>query len=122
MVNLLQSVRGLVALALFVMCASLSFQGFPGALVSLLGALLVLTGYTGSISTMCHTDTYAGKNPWPRFGTICAGFAIASIGAAVINWGGLATINLGSIPVDLKGVSIVGGIIGGLFNIDRPDS
>ena len=66
--------------------------------------------------------TYAGDKPWSRFWTICAGFAIASLGAGIINWGGLASINFGSLTVDLKAVSVVGGVIGGLFNIDKPSS
>jgi hypothetical protein len=82
----------------------------------------VITGYTGSISVLTHTDTYAGDKPWSRFWTICAGFAIASLGAGIINWGGLASINFGSLTVDLKAVSVVGGVIGGLFNIDKPSS
>ena len=97
----------------------LTFNGFPMALVSLLGSALVLIGYQVSISTLTHSDSPTGRNPWQRFLAICLGFAVASIGRAVIQWGGLISINVGLMVVDLYAAGVVAGVLGGLFNIDK---
>ena len=53
---LLHSVRALLGLTLFIWSLFLSFDGFPGALLSWLGGGIVLIGYTGSIATLTHND------------------------------------------------------------------
>jgi hypothetical protein len=119
MTNVLQSIRALAGLFLLIACIQLSFKGFPFALISLLGSAIVLMGYQVAISTISHSDSPTGPNPWRRFWTICVAFAVASLGAAAIQWGGLASINLGSALIDLKWAGVIAGATGGLFNIDK---
>ena len=47
-----QNICALTALVLLVFALFLSFDGFPGAMVSWLGGGVVMTGYTGSIATL----------------------------------------------------------------------
>ena len=79
MVNFLQSVRALVGLVLFVISLLITFDGFPGALLSWLGGGVVTLGYTVAISTITHEDIGNGKQgPGTRFILICIAFAQAN--------------------------------------------
>jgi len=80
---------------------------------------MVLTGYQVAISTLTHSDSPTGSGAMTRFVTICSAFALVSIGNAVIQWGGLVSINAGSALIDLKTAGVIIGIAGGLFNIDK---
>lgn len=118
MVPLLHSVRALLGLALFIWSLFLSFDGFPGALLSWLGGGIVLIGYTGSIATLTHNDQ--GMTGVQRFIAICIGFALASLGAAMVVWGGLISVTIADfLTIDFRTAGIVLGILGGLFNIDK---
>ena len=121
MVSLIQSVRALLGLILLVFSFYLTFNGFPGALLSWLGGGVVITGYTGSISTITHEDTGMGhQGPWSRIAIISVGFAIASLGSAMIEWGGLVSVSVGqSITIPFRETGIILGIVGGLFNVDK---
>ena len=121
MVGLIQSLRALVGLVLFVLALLLSFKGFPLGLLSWLGGGVVMTGYTGSVATITHEDTGQGKQgPWTRIAVISLGFAIASLGSAMVDWGGLLSVTaFDSITIPFRETGIVFGIFGGLFNVDR---
>ena len=115
---LLHSVRALLGLTLFIWSLFLSFDGFPGALLSWLGGGIVLIGYTGSIATLTHNDQ--GMTGVQRFIAICIGFALASLGAAIVVWGGLVSVTIADfLTIDFSTAGIVLGIVGGLFNIDK---
>ena len=49
---LFQNIRALTGLLLLMFARFLSFDGFPGAMVSWIGGGVVMTGYTGSIATL----------------------------------------------------------------------
>ena len=121
MVNLLQSIRGFVGFILFVISVFMTFGGFPGALLSWLGGGVVTMGYTVAIATITHEDIGQGKEgAGARFGRICIAFAIASLGAAMIGWGGLWSISIAdSFRIPFRETGILMGIAGGLFNIDK---
>ncbi|ABB35422.1 hypothetical protein [Synechococcus sp. CC9605] len=121
MVQFLQSARVLVGMVLFIWSVFLSFNGFPGALVSWLGGGVVLAGYNTSIASICYKDIGSGPvGSWSRIGTICVGFAIASLGSAMIGWGGLWSVSIGnSFTIPFRETGILFGIAGGLYNIDR---
>ena len=53
---LFQNFRALTGLVLLIFALFLSFDGFPGAMVSWLGGGVVMTGYTGSIATLMRTQ------------------------------------------------------------------
>ena len=118
-IKALQGVRALLGLLIGVSCLLLTFKGFPLAMISFLGSGIVLTGYQVAISTLTHSDSPTGSSSWARFWTICVAFALASLGAAVIQWGGLVSINAGPVLIDLKTAGVIVGIVGGIFNIDK---
>ena len=119
MVNFLQSVRVLVGLVTFVGSLLITFDGFPGALLSWLGGGVVTLGYTVAISTMTHEDIGNGKQgPLTRFILICIAFAVASFGKAMVMWGDTNVVLFGFV-INFVEVGVVLGIVSGLFNIDK---
>ena len=119
---LFQSIRALSALVLLIFALFLSFDGFPGAILSWLGGGIVMTGYTGSIATITHEDTGEGKlTAGMRILVISIGFAIASFGSAMIDWGGLTSVTLSdTFTVPFRETVILFEIAGGLYNVDGP--
>ena len=119
--NFLQSVRGLTGVFLLVIAVLMTFDGFPGALVSWLGGGVVCIGYSVAIATITHEDTGQGKEgALPRFLRICIAFAIASLGAAMIEWSGLWSVSFfDAFTVPFRETGILIGIACGLFNIDK---
>ena len=119
MVNFLQSVRALVGLILFVVSLLITFDGFPGALLSWFGGGVVTLGYTVAIASITHEDIGNGKQgPGTRFILICIAFAVASFGKAMVMWGNSNIVLFGSV-INFVEVGVVLGIICGLFNIDK---
>jgi hypothetical protein len=118
---LFQNFRALTGLVLLIFALFLSFDGFPGAMVSWLGGGVVMSGYTGSIATITHEDTGEGKlTAGMRILVISVGFAIASFGSAMIDWGGLTSVTLSdTFTVPFRETGILFGIAGGLYNVDR---
>ena len=118
---LFQNFRALTGLVLLIFALFLSFDGFPGAMVSWLGGGVVMSGYTGSIATITHEDTGEGKlTAGMRILIISVGFAIASFGSAMIDWGGLTSVTLSdTFTVPFRETGILFGIAGGLYNVDR---
>tara|TARA_B100001063_G_scaffold192487_1_gene183744 strand:+ start:1779 stop:2186 length:408 start_codon:yes stop_codon:yes gene_type:complete len=121
MTNFLQSVRGFLGFSLFVLAVLMTFDGFPGALLSWLGGGVVAMAYTVAIATITHEDTGQGKeSAGTRFLRICVAFAIASLGAAMVEWGGLWSVTFfDSFTVPFRETGILVGIACGLFNIDK---
>ena len=80
-----------------------------------------MAGYTSAIANMTHEDVGEGKNkPLQRIINVCVGFAIASLGNAMIGWGGLISVTFfGSLTIHFLGIGIVIGVISGLLNIDK---
>ena len=115
-----QNIRALTGFVLLIFALFLTFDGFPGAMLSWLGGGIVMTGYTGSIATITHEDTGEGKlTAGMRILVISVGFAIASFGSAMIDWGGLTSITLSeTFTVPFRETGILFGIAGGLFNVD----
>ena len=118
--NLLQFIRGFGGFILFVVSVVMTFKGFPFALLSWFGGGVITVAYTVAISTMTHEDVGHGKDsPRDRFIRICLGFAIASLGAAMVEWGGLISIGVGgSFVIPFRETGILIGIASGLYNID----
>lgn len=118
----LHFLRTIITMLLFISCIILSFKGFPLALVSFLGSGMTFLGYSVAIATMTHSDTAAGNSPTQRILMICIHFGLASLGVAVIQWGGLSSINIGiasiDLTIDLKTIAVVTGVISGLLNMD----
>ena len=121
MTNFLQLVRGFVGFWLFVLAILMTFQGFPDALLSWLGGGVVAVAYTVAISTITHEDIGQGKETAStRFIRICIAFAIASVGAAMVEWGGLWSVSFyDAFTIPFRETGILIGIAGGLFNIDK---
>ena len=121
MKQFLQSARVLVGMGLFVFSLFLSFDGFPLALLSWFGGGIVMLGYTVAISTMTHEDTGGGKvKALNRIVIISIAFAVASLGAAMVTWGGLVSVTMfDNITISFRSAGAVIGIVCGLFNIDR---
>lgn len=117
---LFQNIRALTGFALLIFALFLTFDGFPGAMLSWLGGGVVMTGYTGSIATITHEDTGEGKlTAGMRILVISIGFAIASFGSAMIDWGGLTSVTLSdTFTVPFRETGILFGIAGGLYNVD----
>ena len=76
-------------------------------------------GYTVAVSILTHVDTAVGSNAWQRILSISLGFAVASVGGAIIKWGGLVSVNIWEFEVSLYTAAVVAGVVGGLFNIDK---
>ena len=121
MVRFLQSVRGLVGFVTFVLSVIMTFDGFPLALLSWLGAGVMMVGYTVAIATITHEDVGEGKEgPVSRFLRICLAFAIASIGGAMVGWGGLLSVSFfDNITIGFRETGVFTGVVCGLFNIDK---
>ena len=115
-----QNIRALTGFVLLIFALFLTFDGFPGAMLSWLGGGVVMTGYTGSIATITHEDTGEGKlTAGMRILVISVGFAIASFGSAMIDWGGLTSVTLSdTFTVPFRETGILFGIAGGLYNVD----
>ena len=121
MTNFLQTVQGFVGFFLFVLAVLMTFQGFPGATFSWLGGGVIAAGYSVAIATITHEDTGQGKEgAGPRFLRICVAFALASLGAAMVEWGGLWSVTFfDAFTLPFRETGILVGIACGLFNIDK---
>jgi len=121
MTQFLQSLCGFVGFALFVLALLMTFKGFPGGLLSWLGGGVVTVGYGVATATITHEDTGQGIDiPFVRFARICVAFAIASLGAAMVEWGGLLSVTFyDTLNIPFRETGIVIGIFCGLFNIDK---
>ena len=119
--NFLQSVRGFVGFLLFVLAVLMTFDGFPGALLSWFGGGVVTVGYSVAIATIAHKNTGQGdESAGARFARICVAFALASLGAAMVGWGGLWSVTFfDSFTVPFRETGILIGIACGLYNIDK---
>lgn len=117
--SFVSSARGLIMAISLMMCAILSFKGFPLALVSWLGMLVQMTGYTVAFSTMFHNNKDSPKTGIGRFFLVCLAFAVASLGGAIIIWGGLSTINIFYFPFRLEYMGALVGTASGIYNIDK---
>jgi hypothetical protein len=112
----MQAIRNFICFLVLVACIVLSFKGFPFGLISFIGFLTGATGWTAAISAICHPMGARGSR---RLFTIILGFAIASLGRAIVNWGGLAFINIGDLPISVANLGAYMGVFGGLFNVDK---
>ena len=121
MVRFLQEARGVVGFVTFVISVILTFNGKPLALLSWVGAGIVMTGITVATATITHENVGEGEEgPVPRILRICLSFAIASLGAAMVTWGNLVSVTFfDNITIGFRETGIVVGIICGLFNIDK---
>ena len=101
----------------FACCFFLMFLGFPFALVSWIGKLIVMVGYLHAIKTIVYANS---DTPLKRFLIICVAFAIASFGEIIIDLGGLVSINYAdsSVGVKLVNVGRMLGIVYGILNFD----
>ena len=117
--SFVSSARGFIMAISLMMCVILSFRGFPLALVSWLGMLVQMTGYTVVLTTMFHNNEDLPKTVIGRFFLVCLAFAVASLGGAIIIWGGLSTINIFMLPFRLEYVGSVLGTASGIYNIDK---
>jgi len=115
-VEKLSFVRGFICLLVFLSCIALSFKGFPLGIISFVGFMIVITGWTRAISAMFHP---MGATTLRRLLVIFIGFAIASLGRAIIDWGGLAFINIGDLKISIGQMGAYIGLLGGLVNLDK---
>ena len=78
-------------------------------------------GYSVAVATITHEDTGQGKEgSGTRFIRICIAFPVASLGAAMIEWGGLWSVTFfDAFTIPFRETGIIVGIAGGLFNIDK---
>ena len=111
-----QFVRGLSCLLVFLSCVILSFRGFSLGIISFIGFMLQITGWTPAISAIFYP---MGATTLRRFIVIFIGFALASLGRAMIDWGGLAFINIDGFRIMIAQIGVLIGFLGGLINIDR---
>ncbi len=112
----MQAIRNFICFLVFVACVVLSFKGFPYGIISYIGFQTGVAGWTAAISAICHP---MGSGSSRRLITIFISFAIASLGRAIVDWGGLAFINIGDLPIGVANLGAYMGIIGGLFNVDK---
>ncbi len=112
----MKEIRNLFCLIIFVVCIVLSFKGFPFGIVSYIGFLTGVGGWTAAIAAICHP---MGSKTNRRLITIFLGFAFASLGRAIVYWGGLVGFNLGTFSIEIASLSAVIGILSGLFNLDK---
>lgn len=77
--------------------------------------MLQITGLTPAISAMFHP---MGATTSRRLLMIFFGFTLASLGRAIIDWGGLAFINIGDLKISIGQMGELIGILGGFINID----
>ena len=98
-----------------------TFSGKPLALLSFFGAGLVMSGFTVATATITHEDVGQGKEgPGRRILRICFSFALASLGAAMVTWGGLVSMMFfDKITIGFIETGVYVGIVCGLFNIDK---
>ena len=121
MVRFLQEARGVVGAIAFFISVFATFTGKPLALLSFVGAGIVMTGITVATATITHENVGEGKEgPGRRILRICFSFAIASLGAAMVTWGDPMSVTFfDNITIGFREAGIVVGIVCGLFNIDK---
>ena len=117
--NHLSNVRGLVVAGTFVICIILSFKGFPLALVSWVGFIVLGTGYAVAFSTIFHANEDSPKTGLGRFFLICIAFAVASLGGEIISWGGLISFDIFNLNFNLQYTGALVGTVSGIFNLDK---
>ena len=120
-VRFLQEARGVVGMLVFLFSVFETFSGKPLALLSFFGAGLVMSGFTVATATITHEDVGQGKEgPGRRILRICFSFALASLGAAMVTWGGLVSMMFfDKITIGFIETGVYVGIVCGLFNIDK---
>ena len=96
----------------------LSFKGFPLALVSFLGFLIILTACTRGVQALLYKNTDPLMNE-SRPASVLIAVALGALGFAVVKWGGLASISIGSIAIGLDFLGVVIGVAGGLAKLDN---
>ncbi len=112
--------RNFFAAAILLPCFVLTFQGFPGALISYVGFMGVLTAWTVFLSALFHPYRSSKKY---RFGVLLFAVVIFFVSSSIINVGGLARIGIPlfgmNIDIWLNGMGILLGVLGGIFDLDK---
>ena len=112
--------RNLFAAAILLPCFVLTFQGFPGALISYVGFMGVLTAWTVFLSALFHPYRCSKKY---RFGVLLLAVVIFFVSSSIINVGGLARIGTAlfwmNIDIWLNEIGILLGVFGGVFDLDK---
>jgi len=78
--------------------------------------MIVITGWTPAISAIFHP---MGATTLIRLCIVFIGFALVPLGWAIIDWGGLAFINIEGLKINIGRMGELIGILGGLLNLDR---
>ena len=116
----MQSIRNFLAIAIIFPCFALTFQGFPGALISYLGFVGVLTAWTVFICALVHPHNCSKKY---RFGVLLLTVIIFFASSSIINLGGLARINISifnnNFDIWLNQFGTLLGIFGGIYDVDN---
>ena len=116
----MQKIRNFFAVAILLPCFVLTFQGFPGGLISYLGFLGVLTAWTVFLSALFHPYRSSKKY---RFGVLLFAVVIFFVSSSIINVGGLARIGIPifgmNIDIWLNEMGILLGVLGGIFDLDK---
>ena len=122
-ISFIRKARIVIGLLLFIWTLSLSFSGFPLGLISWLGAAVYMVGWGTAIACVFHNEVNVREgriSSGQRFIRACIGFAMAGLGLAMINWGGLISVTFSdTITLDFQLVAGWLGTFAGLFNVDR---
>ena len=118
MPKLIENVRALLFLALGAACLVLTFKGFPLALVSFLGFLIILTACTRGVQALLFKDKDPLMNS-SRLASVILSIALGAFGIAVVKWGGLSSISIGQLTIGLDFMGVAIGIAGGLARLDN---
>ena len=122
-ISFIRKARIVIGLLLFIWTLSLSFYGFPLGLISWLGAAVYMVGWGTAIACVFHNEVNVREgriSSGQRFIRACIGFAMAGLGVAMINWGGLISVTFSdTITLDFQLVAGWLGTFAGLFNVDR---
>jgi len=119
MSQLIENIRALLFLFLGAICVVLSFRGFPFAMVSFLGSLIILTACTRGVQLLLYKDENPLMNEVSRLPGVLIAIALGALGFAVVKWGGLASISIGTITIGLDYMGIAVGVAGGLARLDN---
>ena len=87
----MQAIRAFIFLLMIIMAIFATFQGYPFALVSVLGVLTIITGWTTGTAAVLHP---MGRGITFRISYLLFSVFLVLVGSFIIQWSGAVNIKI----------------------------